>query len=330
MMKRYLDLNAYFQRRFGQRVHKITVDAGMTCPNRDGRLSTEGCIYCNARGSGTGAHAAGQTVTEQLARGKAAVLKRFKAKIYIAYFQSFSNTYASVDHLRSVYDEALAVQDIVGLAIGTRPDCVGDPVLDLIQGYTERAMVWVEYGLQSVHDPTLERIGRGHDFKCFEDAVNRTRDRGIAICAHIIAGLPGETREQMLETADRLAGMGIDGVKLHLLYVVRGTAMERLLTQGGYRCLDQEDYAALVCDIIERLPPGVVIQRLTGDPHPSELVAPDWAMDKRGTLSMIRETLEARGSWQGIRLGHPLSSLSEDRQPPSGKSAPSSPPRRKR
>jgi radical SAM protein (TIGR01212 family) len=316
MTKRYFDLNAYFQNRFGQRVHKITVDAGMTCPNRDGRISTGGCIYCNARGSGTGAHGLGQSVTEQLLKGKAAVLKRFKARKYIAYFQSFSNTYASIDQLRSLYDEALAVRDIVGLAIGTRPDCVGGPVLDLIQGYAEKAMVWVEYGLQSVHDSTLKRIGRGHDFKCFDDAVQRTRDRGIAICAHIIVGLPGETREQMLETAERLGDMGIDGVKLHLLYVIRGTEMERLLSRGRYRCLDQEEYVELVCDIIERLPPGVVIQRLTGDPHPSELVAPAWAMDKRGTLSMIQKTLDRRGSWQGIRLGKPISSLAEALHPP--------------
>lgn len=303
---RYHDLNTYFRRRFGCRVHKIALDADLTCPNRDGRIGVGGCIYCNPRGSGTGARASGLTLTDQLERGKAAVAKRFKAKKFIAYFQSFSNTYAPVPVLRALYDEALAVDDVVGLSIGTRPDCVADPVLDLIEDYARQSLVWIEYGLQSAHDATLERIGRGHDFQCFANAVERTRDRGVQICAHVILGLPGESQAHMIETADRLAALGIDGVKLHLLYVVRGTGMERLLVQGVYRCLEQAAYVDLVCDFIERLPPEMVIQRLTGDPHPTELVAPAWALDKRGTLELIRETFEKRGTCQGSAIGRPL------------------------
>lgn len=306
MAKRYYDLNTFFQQRFGCRVHKITVDAGLTCPNRDGSTATDGCIYCNARGSGTGAHTRGLTITEQLERSKIAVAKRFKARKFIAYFQSFSNTYAPVPILQSLYDEALSVKDIVGIAVGTRPDCVDGAVLDLIQNYARKYLVWVEYGLQSAHDDTLKRIHRGHDFRCFQNAVERTRNRGILICAHVILGLPGEKRDHMMETADRLADLGIDAVKIHLLYVVRGTGMEKMLTEGEYRCLEQKEYAELVCDFIERLPPETVIQRLTGDPHPAELIAPVWALQKRETLAMIQKTLSDRKSCQGIRIGRPL------------------------
>ncbi|MFZ7128280.1 MAG: TIGR01212 family radical SAM protein [Desulfobacterales bacterium] len=299
MEKRYYDLNTYFRGRFGCRVHKITVDAGLDCPNRDGRISTGGCIYCNARGSGTGAHALGLSIVDQLERGKTAVARRFNARKFIAYFQSFSNTYAPIPHLASLYDAAMSVEDVVGMAIGTRPDCVGEPVLDLIEGYADRCLVWMEYGLQSAIDATLKRINRGHDLRCFRDAVHRTRRRGIKVCAHVILGLPGEGREEMLATADRLAEMQIDGVKLHLLYVVRGTGMEALFERGEYRCMEQREYAESVCDFLERLPPEVVIQRLTGDPHPDELVAPAWALRKRETLSLIARILVERDSRQG-------------------------------
>jgi radical SAM protein (TIGR01212 family) len=299
MPKRYYDLNSYFQRHFGQRVHKLSVDAGFTCPNRDGQLGRDGCIYCNARGSGTGAHAKGLSVTEQLTAGKAFVARRFKAKKFIAYFQAFSNTYAPLETLKKVYDEALAVPDVVGLAIGTRPDCIDESILALLSDYARQHLIWVEYGLQSIHDETLARIHRGHDFACFQSAVRATRHRGISICAHVILGLPGEGRDHMLKTARVLAQMGIDGIKLHLLYVVKGTALEALFRAGGYRCLEQRQYVDLVCDFLECLPPQMVIQRLTGDPHRDELVAPAWALKKGQTLQLIQQTLEVRDSWQG-------------------------------
>jgi radical SAM protein (TIGR01212 family) len=303
MPNRYYDLNSYFHRLFGQRVHKLSVDAGFTCPNRDGRISSAGCIYCNARGSGTGAHAKGLSVAEQLTANKAAVAKRFKAKKFMAYFQAFSNTYAPLETLKKVYNEALAVPDVVGLAIGTRPDCISESILDLLSAYARTHLLWVEYGLQSIHDQTLLRIHRGHDFACFREAVEVTRKRGIAVCAHVILGLPGETREHMLETARALARMEIEGVKLHLLYVVKDTALETLFRKGGYRCLEQREYVELVCDFLEHLPPEMVIQRLTGDPHRDELVAPAWSLKKGETLRLIQETLESRDSWQGRALG---------------------------
>jgi uncharacterized protein len=253
MQNRYYDLNSYFQRRFGHRVHKITVDAGLGCPNRDGTIGRGGCIYCNPQGSGTGAHAKGWSITRQLEASKPPVAKRFKAKKFMAYFQAFTNTYAPVERLKALYDEALAVPDVVGLAIGTRPDCVDEQVLALLETYARTHLIWIEYGLQSAHDATLARINRGHDAASFTRAVSATAGRGINICAHIILGLPGDTEAHMRETARFIAG----------------------------------------------LPPNMVIQRLTGDPHPRELVAPQWALRKDETVKRIRERLEERDTWQG-------------------------------
>ena len=299
MDKRYTDYNSYLRQIFGCRVQKISIDAGLTCPNRDGRISTDGCIYCNARGSGTDAFAQGISIAEQVVRSQLFMAKRYNAKKYIAYFQSFSNTYAPVSILKSLYDEALTIPGVVGLAIGTRPDCVDTAILDLLESYADRYLVWIEYGLQSIHDQTLKRINRGHDFDCFQKAVALTLNRGINICTHLILGLPGETREMMLNTAKTIASMAVDGVKLHLLYVVKGTALDTLYQQGHYQCLEQQEYVDIICDVLELLPQKMVIQRLTGDPHPEELVAPFWSLQKTQIFSMIQETLVKRNSWQG-------------------------------
>lgn len=300
--KPYRDLNTYFRSLFGTRVHKVTVDAGLSCPNRDGSLSTGGCIYCNASGSGTGAHAQGLSIAQQIERSKARIARRFKTDKLMAYFQSYTNTYAPIDRLQAMFDEAIGVDGVVGLAIGTRPDCIDGPILDLIESYTLRHLVWIEYGLQSIHDRTLSLINRGHDFACFKRAVAATRHRNINICTHVILGLPGESREDMLATADAIADLDIDGVKLHLLYVVRGTPLETLYRDGRYRCLEQHEYAELVCAFIERLPETMIIQRLTGDPHPDELVAPLWSADKRGTMDLIHKMFAEKQTWQGKRF----------------------------
>ena len=299
MDKRYNDLNSYFRSMFGCRVQKITIDAGFSCPNRDGRISTDGCIFCNTRGSGTGAHTKGQSVTDQILTGKMALSTRYKAKKFIAYFQSFTNTYAPLDRLKSLYEEALSIDEVVGLSIGTRPDCVDEPVLKLLESYAKTHLIWIEYGLQSIHDRSLSLINRGHDFKCFKDAVEATLNRGIKICVHVILGLPQEKRKHLIETAKAISEMGIDGIKIHLLYVIKGTKLEKLYRQGSYKCLKQQQYVELVCDFLERIPQDMVIQRLTGDPHLQELVAPQWSVNKAQTLSMIKETLEKRDSWQG-------------------------------
>lgn len=298
-MKRYNDLNSYLRELFGCRVQKISIDAGLNCPNRDGTISTGGCIYCNERGSGTGSFRLGLSITDQLTRGKIALSKRYKAKKFLAYFQSFTNTYAPLDRLKAIYDEALSVQDIIGLSIGTRPDCVNEPIAALLENYAKTHLIWIEYGLQSANDHTLKIINRGHDFDCFKRAVELTKGRGIQICAHVILGLPGELPTDMLRTAKILADLGIDGVKIHLLYIVKGTKMEHLYRQGLYQCLTREEYAEIVCDFLEVLPPNMVIQRLTGDPHPEELVAPQWALEKSKNLTCIQDILERRDSRQG-------------------------------
>jgi radical SAM protein (TIGR01212 family) len=299
MAKRYKDFNTYLRGLFGCRVQKITIDAGFSCPNRDGKITTGGCIYCNDRGSGSGARARGLTVTDQIIQGKEALAKRYKAKKFIAYFQAYSNTYAPISQLKSLYEEALAVDDVVGLSIGTRPDCVDKPVLALLQEYSTNSLIWIEYGLQSAHDTTLAFINRGHDFKCFAQAVDATRNRGIKICAHVILGLPHESKTDMLATADAIAGLRIDGIKLHLLYVIKGTRLADLYGQGAYKCLEQQEYVDLVCEFLERIPQDMVVQRLTGDPHPQELVAPVWSLKKTETIALIHATLDARDSWQG-------------------------------
>jgi radical SAM protein (TIGR01212 family) len=304
--KRYNDLNSYLRGIFGCRVQKITLDAGLSCPNRDGTISTEGCIYCNARGSGTGAHAEGLSIRQQLIEGKKSLARRYKAQKFIAYFQSFSNTYAPIEKLKLLYEEALSVDDVVGLSIGTRPDCISEPVLDLLQGYARQYLIWIEYGLQSARDETLAFINRGHDVSCFKKAIQATRERAVNICAHVILGLPNETRADMLHTAKTMAELELDGVKLHLLYVVKGTRLETLYRRGDYRCLKQQEYVDLVCDFLEQIPSRMVIQRLTGDPHPEELIAPHWALKKSETLARIKETLEKRDSWQGKLADSPL------------------------
>jgi radical SAM protein (TIGR01212 family) len=296
--RRYRDLNTALREHFGCPVQKITLDAGMTCPNRDGTLGVGGCIYCNVRGSGTSLSQY-YSISEQLERGKARLAHRYKAKKFVAYFQSFSNTYGSPQDLEGLYLEALAVEDVVGLAIGTRPDCVPDSVLDMLSELNQRTYLWIEYGLQSIHDRTLELIHRGHDVAAFVDAVERSRQRNLNICVHVILGLPDENKTDMLETARALGKLDIQGVKIHLLYVIEGTALAELYLRGGYRCLSREEYVDIVCEFLTLLPPQVVIHRLTGDPHPEELLAPKWAMEKQKNLQAIRETLRNRDLWQG-------------------------------
>jgi len=297
--ERYYSLSADLRKRFGCRVQKITVDAGLTCPNRDGAVGAGGCIYCNADGSGSGAFAKGVSIKEQIEIGKKAMIRRYKAKKFLVYFQSYSNTYAPADHLAHIYHEALTIDGVVGLCIGTRPDCVSEPVLDLLANLSREYLVWLEYGLQSAHDQTLAVINRGHDCATFKRAVQESQKRSIRTCAHIILGLPGENRAMIGQTAQFLANLDIDGIKLHLLYVVKGTPLEHLYNQGQHRCLTRKEYVDWTCDVLERLPKTAVIHRLTGDPHPDELVAPKWSLDKRGTLAAIEQRLEERDTRQG-------------------------------
>ena len=299
-MKRYRDFNTYLREQFGERVQRISLDAGLGCPNRDGTVSTGGCIFCDGRGSGTGAFTEKrEPISRQIENAREFIRKRYKAQKFIAYFQSFTNTYGPVAHLKGLYDDALRHPDMVGLSVGTRPDCVNEEILEMIRFYRENYLVWMEYGLQSAHDKTLHTINRGHSVACFEKAVRMTHDFGLNVCAHVILGLPGEDRRMMLETAQLIAGLPVDGVKIHLLYVIRGTPLAELYKKGECRCLERDEYANLVVDFLELLPPAVVIQRLTGDPGKSDLLAPEWAIHKMENLKCIQDTLKRRQTWQG-------------------------------
>lgn len=295
----YRDYNSYLRSLFQCRVHKISLDAGLTCPNRDGTLGTSGCIYCNPRGSGTGAYRKGLSIQDQIRGAKSYLASRYKAKKFLAYFQSFTNTYAPLEKLRQLYEEALSDPDVVGLSIGTRPDCVSNPVLDYLQSLTQRHLIWLEYGLQSAHDTTLRRIHRGHDVAQFVDAVERTRARNLPVCVHVILGLPEETLEHMIATACFLSRLDIQAVKIHVLYVVRGTALERLYREGQYRCLTREEYVQACAAFLAHLPSHVIVQRVTGDPHPEELVAPQWTLEKQKNLQALLSYMDQEGLFQG-------------------------------
>jgi radical SAM protein (TIGR01212 family) len=223
-LKPYRDFNTYLREQFGERVQRISLDAGLGCPNRDGAVSRGGCIYCDGRGSGTGALTEGrESISRQISKAEGFIRKRYKARKFIAYFQSFTNTYAPAAQLKRLYDEALDHPHMVGLSVGTRPDCIDEEILEMISAYRKNYLVWMEYGLQSAHDETLKTINRGHSVACFERAVHLTHDSGLNICAHVILGLPGEDRKMMLETARFIANLPVQGVKIHSLYVIRGT-----------------------------------------------------------------------------------------------------------
>ncbi len=301
--KRYYDLKSYWRNRFGCRVHKLPIDAGFTCPNRDGHLATGGCIYCDGRGSALRQAGALPSVGEQIRRGKEYYRRRGKAEKFVAYFQTFTNTYAPVDRLRALYDEALAAEGVIGLSIGTRPDCVSEETLALIRSYAGRHHVWLELGLQSIHDRTLRAINRGHDAATFLDAVRRAGDSPIRICTHIIVGLPGESQQETMETARVIAGLPIQGIKIHNLLALRGTALGSRYEQGKVAMMSLEQYVATVCDILEILPPEMVVQRLTADGYREIFLGPEWAANKLAVLNAINRELEARDSFQGRRYG---------------------------
>lgn len=301
-VKRYYDLKSFFINTFGCKVYKIQIDAGFTCPNRDGKIATGGCIYCNDRGSSLREQGPLPSVADQISNGKTLYRRMRDAKKFLAYFQTFTNTYGPMEHLKSLYDEALAQDDIVGISVGTRPDCTPDEVLDLFEEYAQSQHVWLEYGLQSIHDKTLKTINRGHDAETYCDAVRRATGRNINICTHIIVGLPGETREDIMKTAEAVASLPVNGIKIHLLLALRGTRLGDMYEEGKIRMLTKEEYVATVCDILEILPPDMVIQRLTADGYRDIYLAPDWGRNKLDVLNSIDRELKKRDSWQGKRF----------------------------
>jgi uncharacterized protein len=297
--KRYYDLKSYWRNRFGCNVYKVPIDAGFTCPNRDGTVATGGCIYCDGRGSKLRQKGPLPSVAEQIQQGKTFYHESRLAEKYVAYFQTFTNTYGSYDRLKNIYEEALSQQDVIGLSIGTRPDCVPEEIMALLRTYAERYHVWLEFGLQSIHDRTLKAINRGHSRDIFLDAIDRTAGGKINICVHIIVGLPGETHGDILETAKILSALPIQGIKIHALLALKGTMLGSLYETGRISMMSKEDYVRTVCDILEILPQDLVIQRLTADGYRDIFLSPFWATCKMDVLNAIDRELERRNTYQG-------------------------------
>jgi len=287
----FLSLNKYLKNIFEERVQKIPLDAGLTCPNRDGTKGTKGCIYCDPYGSGTGRSRNGATIMEQMVQGVRWARKRYKAKKYIAYFQSYSNTYASPDKLRKLYSDALISSDVVGLFIGTRPDCIDDAVLDVIEECGKGRLITIELGLQSAHNHTLQSINRGHSVEDFVKAVESIKKRDLNVCAHVIFGLPGESPEEMLATIQLLSSLNIDGIKFHQLYVVHNTQLYEEYKKNKISLLTLDEYCSLVAKAISMLPERTVIHRLQGDPPRDHLVAPKWCLEKNKIRQRIIKIL---------------------------------------
>lgn len=287
----YRTLNRHYQEKFGCKVYKLSIDGGFSCPNRDGTVGTGGCIFCNETGSGDFA-ARGGSITAQLEEAKKWVEKKNKGGKYIAYFQSFTNTYGSPDTLRSRYLEAIAPDDVVGLAIGTRPDCLGEDVMAVLKEVNALKPVSVELGLQTIHEPSAQYIRRGYVNQTYFDAVKKLKEARIEVVTHIILGLPGETAEMAVETTRAAVNAGTDGVKFHLLHVLKHTDLERDYLAGKFSCLTLEQYGDWLCACMKEVPPNVTVHRITGDGAKRNLVAPLWSGDKKRVLNYLNARLQ--------------------------------------
>ena len=301
--KRYYTYDYYLRRRFGKKVAKIPLDIGLSCPNIDGRCGVGGCIYCSGRGSGDFAESPTLSVSEQYARTREKLSSKWSTASCIAYFQAHTNTYAPLEFLKKNFEEALSLEGVVGLNIATRADCLEADVCEYLSELAERTVLTVELGLQSSSDATAERINRGHTYAQFLDGYRRLRESSskIEICVHIIFGLPGEDREDMLRTVRDVAALKPDQVKIHLLHVLRGTVMGDIYERGEYAPLTKEEYVSLVADAIELLPTDTVVARLTGDGMADDLLAPDWSRKKVSVINDIDKLLYERGTYQGWR-----------------------------
>ena len=296
---RYNSLNNYLRNKFGKKVYKISIDGGFTCPNRDGKISTGGCIFCSAKGSGDFATSKSLSITQQIEQGKERVRSKTKDNCFIAYFQAFTNTYAPIDVLESKFTEAINHKDIVALSVATRPDCVDDNVLKLLEKLNKIKPVWVELGLQTMHDSTAAYIRRGYPLSVFEDAVRRLRALDLEVIVHTILGLPGETKEDILKTVSYLNTPDIQGIKLQLLHILKGTDLAKDYEEGRFSVYTMEEYIDLVIACLEHLSPRIVIHRLTGDGPKELLLAPLWSSAKKTVLNTLHHECKVRGSYQG-------------------------------
>ncbi len=296
--------------RYGERVHKLAIDAAFTCPNRDGSKGIGGCTFCNNQSFSPNSRQPA-ALEAQIEAGRRVICRRTGARKYLAYFQAYTNTYADVNDLRTLYDRALAEEDVIGLSIGTRPDCVPDKVLDLLLDYQQAGHeIWLELGLQSSFNATLARVNRGHGYEEYVTAVKAARSRGLQICTHLIAGLPGETAEHVHTSLQRVLELGVDGLKIHPLHVVKGTRLANEWRRQEFTPITLQDYVLLVADMVEQTPAEIIYHRLTGTASESILLAPSWCSMKWRVLNAIAEELQQRGSYQGMAFGEQVNGCS--------------------
>lgn len=298
--KRYNQFSAFLKNKFDAKVYKITLDAGFSCPNRDGTISTGGCIFCDGSGSFSQAHSNTLSIENQILTGIQTLSKRFKAEKFMAYFQAYTNTYKPVNELEKIYKSALTHKDLVGLSIGTRPDSVDENKLDLIGDISKDYYTWIEYGLQTIHNKTLRKINRGESFETFLKSYELTKKRGINVCVHVILGL-WETHEEMMQTAKKLAELGVDGIKIHMLCALENTKLAQMYANKEISFMSEEEYVNTVCDFLEYLPKNTTIHRLAGNGLKKELIAPRWIGKKLDCLNKIDKELLSRNSYQGFK-----------------------------
>ena len=301
---RYFSYNFYLRQKFQERVQKVSLDAGFTCPNVDGTVAKGGCVFCDNRSFSPSRRVPRAAIRGQLDDGIRRLKWRYNVNKFLAYFQPATNTYAPVERLRPLYEQALEHPQVVGLAIGTRPDCVPDETLDLLAELAGRTYLSVEYGMQTIHDRSLDWMNRGHHHAAFVDAVERSRNRGFEICADVILGLPNESHEDMLATAREVARLRVDSVKIHNLYAVKNTPLAEWVERGEVTLMQRDAYVRTVVDVLELLPPECLVERVSGDAPPKYLVAPDWCLDKPGLRAALETEFQRRDTWQG-RLWQP-------------------------
>lgn len=296
---RYFSYNYYLKQTFGHRVQRVSVDAGFTCPNVDGTVAIGGCVFCDNRSFSPSRRLPKQHIRDQIDEGIMRLKFRYKCNHFMAYFQPATNTYAPVDTLRNLYDQAISHPDVIALAIGTRPDCVPDDVLDLLEEYASRLPTTVEYGLQTMHNKSLDWMNRGHHHDAFLDAMERSHGRGFEICAHVMLGLPGESHADMMETAHECARVGLDAVKIHNLYAVEKTPMAEQVRSGEIKLMEKDEYVTTLIDFLEILPPNIIVERISGEAPGDYFIGPEWCLDKPGILKAVQEEFSRRDSWQG-------------------------------
>jgi radical SAM protein (TIGR01212 family) len=298
---RYYHYNFFLRQKFGARVQKVSIDAGFTCPNVDGTVARGGCTFCDNRSFSPSRRLPRQGVLGQIEDGIRRLKWRYDVERFLAYFQPATNTYAPVERLRPLYEAAISHSQVVGLAIGTRPDCVPDDVLDLLADISSRTYLSVEYGMQTIHDRSLDWMNRGHHYDAFLDAIERSRARGFEICAHVMLGLPGESHGDMLATARELARLGVDAVKIHNLYAVKDTPLAEQVARGEVVLMGRDEYLATLIEFLELLPPSTLIERISGEAPPSFFVGPTWSLDKPAIRAALDREFAQRGTWQGRR-----------------------------